>query len=204
MSETESPLMVHYRSYRSSFLKDLLPGCQDYSKTTTPSNDFHTYYEYIETLGRDIYRAVEGASLEEYLAAITRHKTALIGLLETMAATVGGPREALEEGWEVFKFSRAKGATITFKEDFPCKIITVIPYYGDFCKEVWSSDGTVIDVDEALMMKSLPWEGQKEILLKKKQAPACKILNLHGEPIPLRQVNTPYAVGDWKLLGCAL
>lgn len=206
-SKENNSLIRHYASYKESLLRDLLPGCDDYARRIDNPlglTIYPTHHDYLENLGLDIYSAVEDSSIEMYLGAITRHKRALVWLLESMVHSKLGDTpsvEAILQSWELFRFSRSKGALIKFKEGLE---IHVIPYYGEFCKDLWDSKDMVFDVDEVLLLEGMDWEMQKNFLLKKTGLKQTKLMSRDGDPTSLKEVNTPYNVGDWKLIGCPL
>jgi len=204
-------LKQHYGTYYQSFLKDILPGTKEYSHTIQgpPGTDFPTFYNYLETLGRDIYRAIEGASVESYFTAITNHRNAMVYLLarfldERIEAEYLPYKVGLLESWQIFKVSSCKGVVITFKEDHEVKRITVIPHYGVLGDEVPGGTDIVLDAEETLLMEGLGWDEQQKFMLKKKGRLRTKALSLDEEPIPLKEINTVLGVRDWKLIGCSL
>jgi hypothetical protein len=208
--DPDGVLAKHYLSYRESVLRDILPGFEQLithlscgtSKGSMPAQ------EWLEILGLNIYDAVEAASIERYLAAITEHKRAFMGLLadyvKSLEPDINTREDFVLSEWRVFRFSGAKSVRITFEEDFPAKTILVVPHYNGVDNAIWSEGPPVFDADEILLLTGLPWEDQKTFLNRKVGLAKVKILSAEAESaiIPLGKVNSPFGVRDWKLIGC--
>jgi len=208
--DSQNPLYEHFTSFGNSLSKDILPGFKDYAKTIKPQDNapYETFYDYLEMLKVDIFKYIEDTSFGEYLDAINKFSHSLISLMKTMVSdemrnTGKTITDLLNEegGWEKFRFSDAQEVVITFKEDFEAKRIHVIPYYGEKSRGVWETDPFVFDVDELLLIRDLDWRAQKMFLCLKGGSVRGKILDINAYPIPLRGVNSPHYVNDWKLLG---
>lgn len=214
--EEENPLLSHFNSYCASFLKDINPTYKECNITPSPLINSRYYNQEIqntvEILRDSIFRREEETSIEDYIAAIKEHRDQIIFALTEMVEDYfylfGDMREIiLFEKWDYFKFSRCKGAVFTFKEDIPTRTVTVIPRYlrCGVSQDNPSYDGEIIlDVDELLTIKDMSWDLQKKFMEKKKENPFTKILTPEGNPTPLREINTPFTVGDWKLIGIPL
>jgi hypothetical protein len=201
-------LKQHYGTYYQSFLKDIIPGTKEFSQTIEgpPGTEFPTFYNYLETLGRDIYRAIEGTSVESYFTAITNHRNAMVYLLERflnerIEAEFLPHKDGILESWHTFRFSGCKGVVIKFKGDHEVNPITVIPHYGIL--EPTAGD-VVMDCDEVLLMEGLGWDKQQEFMIKKRSFPGTKAFSLDTVPVPLKEVNSVFGIRDWKLVGCNL
>jgi hypothetical protein len=201
-------LKQHYGTYYQSFLKDIIPGTKEFSQTIEgpPGTEFPTFYNYLETLGRDIYRAIEGASVESYFTAITNHRNAMVYLLERflterIEAEFLPHKDGILESWHTFRFSGTKGAVIKFKGDHEVNQITVIPHYGILDH---AGGDVVMDCDEVLLMEGISWEKQQAFMVKKRSFPGTKALGLEELPVPLKEINTVFGIRDWKLVGCNL
>lgn len=201
-------LKQHYGTYYQSFLKDIIPGTKEFSQTIEgpPGTEFATFYNYLETLGRDIYRAIEGAGVERYFAAITNHRNAMMYLLERflterITAECLSYKQGILESWHTFRFSGAKGVLVKFKGEHEVGQIVVIPHYGVL--NPMECD-IVMDCDETLLMEGLSWEKQQAFMVKKREYPGTKAFNLEDTPVPLKEVNSVFGIRDWKLVGCNL
>lgn len=204
-------LKQHYGTYYQSFLKDILPGTKEFSQTISgpPGTDFPTFYNFLETLGRDIYNAIEVASVERYFTAITNHRNAMIYVLgrfldERIEAEYLPYKAGLLESWSIFKVSSCKGVVITFKGDQEVKRVTVIPHYGVLHNVVSGDPDIVLDAEEVLLMEGLDWEAQTKFMLKKRGNLRTKAFSLLEDLVPLKEVNSVLGVRDWKLVGCNL
>ena len=204
-------LKQHYGTYYQSFLKDILPGTKEFSQSISgpPGTDFPNFYNFLETIGRDIYNAIEAASVERYFTAITNHRNAMVYILgrfldERIEAEYLPYKAGILESWPIFGVSHCKGVVITFKGEQEVKKITIIPHYGVLGDVVPGDPDIVLDAEEVLLMEGLSWEDQTKFMLKKRGNLRTKALSLSEDPIPLKEVNTVLGVRAWKLVGCNL
>lgn len=207
-----SQLHDHFTTYCKSLYKDVLPGYKEYAQSITPSDPsaYKTFYDYLETLKEDIFRNIEVDSFDGYLDGIYKFSHSILHLMKKMVDDELRSGKTIldllgeESGWEKFRYSGAKVAEIVFKDEFEAKSIHVIPYYGDYNRDVWSNSDLVFDVDEIFLLKGMDWSAQKEFLSSKKGIVRHKIMKAGGDLTPLTEVNLYHAIGDWKLLGTEL
>jgi hypothetical protein len=208
----DNTLRDHFATYCKSLYKDVLTGYKEYAQATTPTDttSYKTFYDYLEILKEDIFRNIEDSSFDGYLNGIYKFSHSILNLMKKMVGDELRSGKTVidlldeDSGWAKFRYSSVKTADITFKEIFDARRIHVIPYYGDYNRDVWETLDLVFDVDEISLLEGLDWDKQKEFLSRKLGVIKHKIMGVDMAPTPLREVNLFHSIGDWKLLGTNL
>jgi len=97
-------LRDHYKSYRDSVAKDLLPGVVDFAKTL-PVEGYANAHAFLAHATQKIQDAASDEDPVGYWDWLEGHQKALIGVLEKFVGHLSG-LAAIEKGWRWFRFTK--------------------------------------------------------------------------------------------------